>query len=360
MHRITLLAILLATVHLSYCGAIFQSNVVVQAEYPVIPATTTTDPTLVDQEDDDDFDSENVAQGSGCTDNCGWVRHHINGETFIARPDELDNLDEFLLQNEIPLAVNQIVASARPRQMEDGPYRVVGDRAPRKPETVDRVVAQGQTLDLVSSSNYYPEYAIGIMENGCTGFLISPFHLLTTAHCVYEHTTDTWNEELQFFRGRNDDKYLGMMDWVNVMIPYDFYTSGDAEHNWALITYNKRSPVWIRIGHTPVVSDLTYTLYGYLRDKEWGALYSTVCRSDMYQPSSGCIAMQCGTDEKINGGPVMGGYNFRRSKMPLAYGISINEDYEYAHNVVRFNSKLFWTLCYFMKNGSHDPGCKLQ
>ena len=222
----------------------------------------------------------------------------------------------------------------------------------------------GQNLEEVESTNFYPQYAVGILENNCTAFLIGQRHALTTASCVYDYDSGYWSGDLDFWRGRNGDQYLEKMLWEHVTIPAKFFVTGDHIHNWALITFTdhagSRSPVWLKMAHSQKVHDIVMTVYGYLPDdRPWGTMYSSVCRSDHTQEDTKSLAIQCGSDQKFSGGPILKGYNFKRSKMPLVYGISIAYDYSFAHKAVNFHLDLFWSLCHLMQKEGFDARLSL-
>lgn len=323
--------------------------------------------TLTDQEPDDvaDPDSDDGSAEEQSPNALTWVLHTQAGKTHQAKYDELNELEAFISQHRDEIVDKdnvEIAASVGLSQMEDGPFKLIEeeDKKLRKPLVLEtpREEIIGQYLKEIVTTYYYPEYGVGILENSCTAFMIGPKHALTTANCVYNHTTDVWEEDLDFWRGRNGDQYLEKMKWNSVLIPYEFYSTGKPEQNWALIKFDSESPVWLRIAHSKKLRDVAMTVYGYLPDDHpYGTMYNSICRSDPLQPHEMCLDIQCGTDQKFSGGPVLKGYNFQRSKMPLVYAISVSYDYSYAHRAINIHEDLFWSLCYFMKKEGHDAEC---
>lgn len=334
--------------------------------------------TFVDQEPD--FDGlEHDGSGSGGsssvpvddvdeTSDYQWLKKFKTGQLHVANSEETEDLVKWIAEHQYGSGVT-LVSKATLTQMEDGPSKLVEEKD-KRPRTLlgpgganARHVVNGETLEEVASTNYYPEYGVGILENNCTAFLIGPRHALTTANCVYDYDTGVWEDELDFWRGRNGDEYLAKMLWEQVVISAKYFVTGDDAHNWALITFTEdsASSVWLKIAYSQQVHDVVMTVYGYLPDEHpWGVMYSTVCRSDYFQNDTNSLSIQCGTGQKFNGGPILKGYNFQRSKMPLVYGLSIAHHYSYAHKAVNFHPSLFWTLCHLMQKDGFDAKCGPQ
>lgn len=338
-----------------------------------------TDWTLIDQEGLDELE-ETSASGSGGdhpdpVDQDGehqWVAHHRSGAIHVSHSAENEELASYVAERQRTTSfVNQsgdgvTLISHAPSQLEDGPTKLV-DENDKRP----RVSLQGgagsaqheEELEEIVSTNFYPQYGVGILENSCTAFLVGPRHALTTASCVYNYSTGNWNDDLDFWRGRNGDEYLEKMLWDHAIIPAKYFILGDHIHNWALIVFaeDAASPVWLKMAYSSDVSDVAMTVYGYLPDNHpWGTMYSTVCQSDAIQEDVNCLAVQCGTSQKFSGGPILKGYNFQHSKMPLVYGISIAYDYSSTHKAVNFHPDIFWSLCHLMLKEGFDAKCGLQ
>ena len=331
--------------------------------------------TVVDQEPDE-VEEESGEAGSGDdsalptsldrNSEYQWITRSRNKVLHVANVAEIEELMSCIVERDSDGESPDItLVSQAPTQLEDGPTRLVdeSDRRPPPPEGTQRPTVLGEYLEEVESTNFYPEYAVGILDNNCTAFLVGPRHALTTASCIYHYDNGDWQDSLDFWRGRNGDEYIEKMLWDHVIIPAKYFVTGNHVHNWALIVFaeNSSSPVWLKMAHSLKTHDKMMTVYGYLPDDHpCGTMYNTVCRSDPIQNDEKCLAIQCGTNVKFSGGPVLRGYNFQRSKMPLVYGVSIANDYSYAHNALNIHQDLFWSLCCLLKNEGFDAQCGPQ
>ena len=326
-------------------------------------ATSPPEGTLVDQEEDGDF-----ASGSGAVDQESeyqWLVRHRTSGLHVANSAEIGELLEYIAAHR--QSGEDVLVSQAPTQLEDGPMKLVEESEKRSStpptEATARPEVVGEILEEVVSTNFYPQYAVGILENSCTAFLVGPRHALTTANCVYNYYSNSWENELDFWRGRKGDEYLEKMYWDHVVISAKFFVTGNYVYNWALIAFmeDSASPVWLKMAYSSKVHDKAMTVYGYLvSDHPWGTMYYTVCRSNGVQDDPKQLAIQCGTSQKFSGGPILKGYNFQRSKMPLVYGISVAYDYSYSHTAMNFHPNLFWSLCHFMVKDGFDAKCGPQ
>lgn len=327
--------------------------------------------TLRDTEDDDE--DAGPASGDQSQSEKSWVRYIRNGDVHFATVDEVELLQKYI--NDRPdiftAGPKARLESYSGEQMEDGPDNLDLEKRvnPRpKPARTDGLPVAGTVLDVVASTNFYPEFAVGILENGCSAFLVGPRYALTAAHCVYNVTDSSFSEDLDMWRGRNLDTYLSSMTWSEVIMSHKYYVSGTEEDDWALIIYDKasRSGVWLKMGFSETIYNVPYTIYGYPSSKTYGLMYSTVCRS-LAQDSQGgtddqVLNVRCGSDECFEGGPLMRGYNFQRSKMPVVYGVSLSgcTSYSFSHNNLVFQPELFWSICFHMSQSGFKPQCELK
>ena len=299
-----------------------------------------------------------------------WVKHSKNGETSLSTAAEIETFLQYISSKNTQSDAE--ATSTGSEQMEDGPlHQITPEQVPPASEensqkNILQHEAAGQYIKEVFDSEiyFYPVHAIGIMDNGCTAFLIGPRHALTTAHCVFNSQTRQWKNGSDLWRGRHRKNYLSKMEWSHIIIPHAFYTNGSKEYNWALITFTEatKSPVWLRIAMLSKTNNILTSIYGYLdEDLPQDIMYNTICRSNAEQSEAHFLEEECETDLRFNGGPVLRGYPMRSSKrLTFVYGISASHQYSYQYKIIKFDSNLFWLLCHLMSREGHDPECKIQ
>ena len=325
--------------------------------------------TLRDTENDDGEDSE-YASGDESPSEKSWVIYSRGGEVHPATVDDMETFEQYLLtQPDIFTAgPKSRFESYTGEQMEDGPDKLdTIDRVNPRPTAAreESLPFAGTVLDVVASTNFYPEFAVGILENGCTAFLVGPRHALTSAHCVYDSEQGSLKDGMDMWRGRNMASYLDQMLWTDVVIPRRYLLSAAEEDDWAMIVFDhpSTSRVWLKFGFSESIYNVPYTVFGYLSTQNYGVMYSTVCRSES-EGSEGeqLLSTQCGSDECFDGGPLLRGYDFKRSKMPVAYGITLSRctSYSFSHNNIIFQSDLFWSICYLLSEFGFDAQCALK
>ena len=289
----------------------------------------------------------------GSTDNrLQWVTYNRRGMELVAGNEKVQVFAEYLASKPFSPDPSSFETQST-FQMEDGPEFTdpVKHNFPSVAEkSTNTSDVSANTLQRIAHAYYNPEYAIGLLDNGCTAFLISPQHALTAAQCVYNYSANTWSTELDFWRGKNGAFYLQRLSWKKVTIPYGFYNSGAENQNWALLQFLEKSPVWLTLAYSNRIQDISLTVYGYLQDRQLVNMYSTVCQSNAVQHRAKQLEMRCSSDEVFTGGPVMKGFQY---KMPVVYGVSIGQ----TNQTIHIHSELFWFACYSMEDGEFDPHC---
>ena len=324
--------------------------------------------------EEDEFDARNEAPGSGeqSQSEMAWVSYRKNGSVHSATVSEVSRLLEYvgMQPNFTDAGPRASLATVTGVQMEDGPEKEDSVKRTNPRPAAERssdLPLVGEILDVVPTTNFYPEFAVGILDNGCTAFLIGPRHALTAAHCVYTFNASSFSDNLNLWRGRNLDAYLELMAWSEVIVPINYFLSGAERDDWALIVYSEpsASPVWLKIGYSKRIYNSPFTAYSYISNEPYGAMYSTICRSQTENSAvhtdPQLITIWCSTVEGFDGGPVLRGYDFQRSKMPVVNGIVLsNASYSISHNTVVFQPDLFWSLCYHMAENGFNAQCHIE
>ena len=84
--------------------------------------------------------------------------------------------------------------------------------------TEEKRAVIGEDNRFEQSSTRYPYCAIGRLENGCTAFLVGPYHAITARHCVYKRKKQPWNPYRGVYLGRDCNSRGIFMDHVKTWI----------------------------------------------------------------------------------------------------------------------------------------------
>ena len=349
-----LLCIFLAMSYLQECAA--------------VPISNLDSWTLVDNEEDevvvDEPDMSGWGSGSGFegVHTLGWVQHARMGDVYVSKEPDIKNLVDFIALHSALDDGTADFASLPPQEMEDGPELKINFKKYGKAKSKDKRSSDPNSVyecvEEISSINYYPEYAIGLLDNGCTAFLVGPHHAMTSARCVYKQDQRLWEEDLDFWRGRHDLHYLQRMEWESVVIPQEFFEHGDQMYNWAIITFEKKSvsKVWLNFVYSPKPVIAYATKYGYNGSTD-GIMVSKICEGVKEKDNVKLLHLDCcESNETMNGGPVLKGYNFNHSKMPKVCGINHRDKFG-EESSVGFNSDTFWSVCYLLDTNGFDADC---
>ena len=317
-------------------------------------------------------------KGSEQSSSLGWVKHLRLGDVIFAKPPDIKEMSDYITEMNYQDDGTACFGSAATTVSEDGPLIPFIDKSSRQKrdyEYEDYDTQSYECLREVESVYYYPEYAVGGLDNGCTAFLVGPYHAMTSAKCVYDSDERTWEHNLDFWRARNGSGYLQRMEWEEVYIPREFFNQSiqSDDFDWALIILNKSqfSPVWHSVNYCPSKCPGRHvTSYGY-GNENMILKECEISEQDCFKR----MEMQCCQNPAVNfrGGPVFDGYDFYGSKIPPVVGIntcskeaddemeleSEQKSEEITPDVaVKFHSDMFWTVCMLMENSGYDPNCK--
>lgn len=290
-----------------------------------------------------------------------WVtRYRSDGRVVTASHKELDDLIKELPSKES----RRLLCSSGSLFPEDGPGMLL--------EKYNMSLIghdEEQPLDYLERlpCAQLPGNTIGLLAHeSCSAFLVGPRHAMTTARCVYEHSSQAWEEQLDLYRGRNCSTYQQLMHWESVRIPAGYHSRGDSRLNWALITYtaDTQSFMWASIGFDPSFSNrLVYlTVAGYCDSLSSGCLYSSECFSlaQSSLPWEHNMLVECGVQVGFHGGPLLAGkedYFTKKTHSRSVYGISMHTQNTNHHNILRITENLFWQVCLFVGADGHDLRC---
>ena len=195
-----------------------------------------------------------------------------------------------------------------------------------------------------SDPSKYPYNAIGDLDNGCTATFISPNHAITSGHCVYNHTTEEWQHNLNIRREKkNCNSNSGIYHvWKKVITIWGWYHNSDSHYDYAMIIYDTQSPWWMRITFLTtdeLMESHNVAISGYPKDKKKVCLYTSKCttQNSIYTG----IKYYCDSAPGMSGSPVYMNIN---SEYWICGVHSSGSDANYAihFNKCRYDNLISW------------------
>lgn len=90
-------------------------------------------------------------------------------------------------------------------------------------------------------STGYPFNVIGLMENGCTGTLVGPCHVLTAGHCIYSHDRREYTTKMGFAPGQNSATGSRVIPWKDFRVSQKWLWKEDFNADYAIVSLRVRS-----------------------------------------------------------------------------------------------------------------------
>lgn len=307
-----------------------------------------------------------------------WVHHLRIGDVLFAKATDKKQMSDYLREMSYHDDGTACFGSASSNVAEDGPLVSQLEKSREKRDFIyeDYDTQSYKCLKEVDRVFYYPEFAVGALDNGCTAFLVGPYHAITTAKCVYDFSNRLWEKKLDFLRAKSGSEYLQRMEWEEVYVPRKFFDQNNEDFDWALILFNTSQPssVWHPFMYCPSKCPGPYsTTYGYKNE----TMILKECEI-LEQKCHNRFEMQCCQNNAANfhGGPVFNGYSFDGSQVPPVVGMntlaankaetdsselepktSPNDEEIIFDTAMKFNSEMFWTVCMLMENSGYDSNC---
>lgn len=219
-----------------------------------------------------------------------------------------------------------------------------------------RIIGDDERLpvDYSNKLSGLPFCAIGQMANGCTAFLVSPYHAITSAKCVYNLTSGQFYPRATFnlYRGRSCNSAGTLMLSRGAIAPFGYTGLGNSSWNFALVAYNTDRPssCYMSFSADPYTTwpNQGFDVIGYPHDQyadlRPSCIYNTMtfssCHYSLTTLDGNFYAYRCDTSDGTAGAPLLGEYQSTSYTQRIALGVNFYEGVTYNYGV-RFNREKF-------------------